>query len=450
MPYPLPGDGELTRPPREFVSVVIPTAFGEFRVRAFESSSGHVYLALLKGNVEGCAQVLARLHSECLTGDALGSLRCDCGVQLRTALRAVAAEGRGVVLYLTGQEGRGIGLVNKLLAYVEQDLGADTLEANLRLGLPPDTRDYADAAAVLRELGIRSVRLLSNNPVKADGLRSAGVKVDELVPLATASHLRNQRYLDTKQVRFGHLRPTGAGLVEPPQAPVEVRNLLGEVRPRPDRPYVLLKYAQTLDGRIATRNGDSKWISGEEERRVSHALRAACDAVLVGVGTVLQDDPQLTVRMVPGASPIRIVLDSNLRIPSDAKVLSDDAATIVMTGPDGDPSRAAELRRVGCAVRQVRRGPSGVDVSTALADLRQLGVQSVMVEGGSAVITSLLAAGLVDRLIVSISPTVVGAGVEAVGSLGTERISDGVRLTNRSLYVTGDDVLLGWDVQARV
>jgi len=408
-----------------------------------------VYLALLKGDVDDCGHVLTRLHSECLTGDALGSLRCDCGVQLRAALRAVAAEGCGVVLYLTGQEGRGIGLVNKLLAYVEQDLGADTLDANLRLGLPPDTRDYGEAAAVLRALGIRSVRLLSNNPGKADGLRRAGVEVESLVPLATASHLRNQRYLDTKERRFGHLHPTGADLVEPPGAPVDIRDLLGEVRPHRDRPYVVLKYAQTLDGRIATATGDSKWISGQEERRVSHGLRAACDAVLVGVGTVLHDDPQLTVRMVPGASPIRVVLDSNLRTPPDAKVLSDDAATIVITAPDGDPDRVEALRRMGCAVRPVRRGPRGVDVAAALADLRGQGVQSVLVEGGSAVITSLLAAGVVDRLVVSLSPTLVGTGVDAVGPLGTERIGDGVRLTNRRLYVTGDDVLLGWDVRRR-
>jgi GTP cyclohydrolase II len=447
MAHPLPDDADLARLPREFVSVLLPTPFGEFRMHAFESSLGHVYLALVKGQVDGGEQVLVRLHSECLTGDALGSLRCDCGVQLRAGLRTVAAAGRGVVLYLTGQEGRGIGLANKLLAYAEQDLGADTLDANLRLGLPPDTRDYADAAAVLLALGVRSVRLLSNNPTKAEALRRAGIRVDRMVPLATASHARNRHYLDTKELRFGHVRPSGAGLVEPPPAPVDVKNLLGAVRPQPHRPYVLVKYAQTLDGRIATRSGDSKWISGEEERRVSHALRAACDAVLVGVGTVLRDDPQLTVRMVPGASPIRVVLDSRLRTPPEAKVLSDEAATVLFAGPEADAARGAALERAGGAVRRIPQGRGGVDVVAALASLRHLGVQSLMVEGGSAVITSLFAARVVDRLVVSISPTVVGSGIEGIGALGTERIIDGVRLANRSLYATGDDLLLGWDVQ---
>src|SRR5688572_29605629 len=154
--------------PLEAASAPIPTPYGEFRARACESPSGHVHLALVFGEIGDGTSVLTRLHSECLTGDAIGSLRCDCGVQLRTALRMVAAEGRGIVLYLGGHEGRGIGLVNKLRAYVEQDAGADTVDANLRLGLHADLRDYGDAAEVLRSLGVGTVRLLSNNPAKAE------------------------------------------------------------------------------------------------------------------------------------------------------------------------------------------------------------------------------------------------------------------------------------------
>src|SRR4051794_21480474 len=171
---------------REVASVRTPTPFGAFQARAFEDPSGHVHLALVRGTIGDGRSVLTRLHSECLTGDALGSLRCDCGVQLRSALRTVAAEGRGVVLYLNGHEGRGIGLVNKLRAYMEQDAGADTVDANLRLGLDVDLREYGDAAAVLRSVGVRSVRLLSNNPAKAEGLRSHGVEVESLRSLSTA------------------------------------------------------------------------------------------------------------------------------------------------------------------------------------------------------------------------------------------------------------------------
>ena len=434
---------------REAASAPIPTAYGEFQARAFETSSGHLHLALVLGAMGDGGSVLTRLHSECLTGDALGSLRCDCGVQLRSALRTVAAEGRGVVLYLNGHEGRGIGLVDKLRAYVEQDAGADTVDANLRLGLDADLRNYDDAAAVLRALGVRSVRLLSNNPAKADGLRRNGVVVESLRSLGTAAHRRNRAYLATKQARLGHHQPAGNTLEELPAAPVDVGRLLGSQRPRADRPNVLLKYAQTIDGRIATQTGDARWISGEPERRVAHAMRAGCDAVLVGARTMLQDDPQLTVRMVPGASPLRVVLDSTLRTPLTANVLSDDAATLIVCRPDADPARRRALASTSVMVREVAAGPEGLRIMDVLRLLRSLGVASLLVEGGGRVITSMLRSGAVDRVVLSVSPTIIGAGVDAVGPLGISRVSEGIRLVNRSVYLAGDDVLFGFDVEDR-
>src|SRR3954469_17305344 len=431
---------------REVASAPIPTPYGEFQARAFEAPSGHVHLALVLGTMGDGRSVLTRLHSECLTGDALGSLRCDCGVQLRSALRIVASEGRGIVLYVNGHEGRGIGLVNKLRAYVEQDAGADTVDANLRLGLDVDLREYDDAAGVLRALGVRSVRLLSNNPAKVEGLRRHGVEVESMRALSTAAHRRNRAYLDTKQRRLGHLAPTGGALAEPPAAPVDVGSLLGELEPHSDRPSVVVKYAQTVDGRIATRTGDAKWISGEPERRVAHAMRAGSDAVLVGVGTLLQDDPQLTVRMVPGASPLRVVLDSTLRTPLTAKVLCEDAATVILCRPDADPARRKALAATGVTVRDVAAAPEGLRMDEVLRLLLSLGVSSLLVEGGGRVITSMLRAAAVDRIVVSLSPTIIGSGIEAVGPLGVDRVADGIRLVNRSVFSAGDDVLLGYDV----
>jgi riboflavin-specific deaminase-like protein len=225
-----------------------------------------------------------------------------------------------------------------------------------------------------------------------------------------------------------------------------VGSLLGPVQPRADRPCVVLKYAQTLDGRIAARSGDAKWISGERERQVSHAMRAGCDAVLVGAGTLLQDDPQLTVRMVPGASPLRVVLDSSLRTPLTARVLSDDAATVILCRPDADPACRRALVAAGATVREVAPAPEGLDVDEVLRLLRSLGVASLLVEGGGRVITSLLRAAVVDRVVVSLSPTIIGAGIEAVGPLGVDRVADGIRLVNRSVFLAGDDVLMGFDV----
>jgi 3,4-dihydroxy 2-butanone 4-phosphate synthase/GTP cyclohydrolase II len=290
------------------------------------------------------------------------------------------------------------------------------------------------------------VRLLSNNPGKAAGLRRHGVPVESLQPLRTTPNRHNRAYLETKQARLGHLRPTTPGPDELPASPVDVAGLLGSLDPRVDRPHVVLKYAQTLDGRIAARSGDAKWISGEPERQVAHAMRAGCDAVLVGANTLLQDDPQLTVRMVPGASPLRVVLDSTLRTPLTAKVLSDDAATVILCRPDADAGRRRALASTGVTVREVAPGPEGLRVDDVLRVLLDLGVSSLLVEGGGRVITSMLRAGAVDRIVVSLSPTIIGAGIEAVGPLGVDRVADGIRLVNRSVFLAGDDVLMGFDV----
>jgi GTP cyclohydrolase II len=429
----------------EIAELTLPTPFGEWRTLAFDHE-GSVHLCLCRGAIGDGEDILVRLHSECLTGDALGSLRCDCGVQLRQAQRAIAAEGRGVLVYSTGHEGRGIGLANKLRAYVLQDGGLDTLQANQHLGFPADQRTFADAATCLRALGVRSVRLMSNNPDKARALVDAGIPVLRVVGLPTAAHSRNVRYLTTKQDSLGHRVPMGSPLIDDVSPPDDIGALLGTVRPTETKPYVVVKYAQTLDGRIATSSGDSRWISGEEERRVSHALRASCDAVIVGVGTVLTDDPQLTVRMVPGASPIRVVLDSTLRIPDGSLVLGDDAATTIVTTDRSSAERRNDFRRRGIAVVVVPAGPCGVELDMALSVLRDQGIRSVLVEGGASVITSFLSRNLADRLVVGIAPRVLGSGTEAVKDLGVREVSQSLRIERRAVHLAGEDVLIAGDV----
>jgi 3,4-dihydroxy 2-butanone 4-phosphate synthase/GTP cyclohydrolase II len=183
----------------------LPTPVGVFRVRCYASRlDGRTHLALLYGEPEGAPEALVRLHSECLTGDVFSSLRCDCGAQLAEAMRRIAAEGRGAVVYLRGQEGRGVGFAHKLLAYRLQEGGVDTVEANARLGLPIDARDYAVGAQILADLGLASVRLLTNNPAKRAGLERAGVRVVERVPLETVPTPQNLRYLRAKRDRLGH------------------------------------------------------------------------------------------------------------------------------------------------------------------------------------------------------------------------------------------------------
>jgi GTP cyclohydrolase II len=431
--------------PREIANLTLPTPFGGWETHAFEWA-GSIHLCLCRGQIGDGEDVLVRMHSECVTGDALGSLRCDCGIQLRHAFRTIAAEGRGVLVYSTGHEGRGIGLANKLRAYLLQDQGFDTAEANEHLGFRVDERTFGDVAACLGVLGVRSVRLMSNNGDKAAALEAAGIPVREIVGLPTAAHARNVRYLSTKQAIMGHHAPMGVPVADGAGPPPDVASLLGEVRVRTSRPYVVVKYAQTIDGRIATSTGDARWISGEEERRTSHALRAACDAVLVGVGTIIADDPQLTVRMVPGASPIRVVLDPRLRIPGHARVLEDDGMTTIVTTSASSPERRAELRRRGVSVVVVPAASDGVDLTAALEALFADGIRSVLVEGGARVITSFLSLGVVDRLVVAIAPRLMGSGTDAVNDLGITEVASSIRLERRAVHVAGDDVLIAGDL----
>jgi 3,4-dihydroxy 2-butanone 4-phosphate synthase/GTP cyclohydrolase II len=184
----------------------LPTAHGEFRAIGFESLvDGTFHLALVKGEVEGKKDVLVRVHSECLTGDVFGSLRCDCGTQVHKALKAIDDAGVGVFLYMIGHEGRGIGLAHKLRAYQLQDMGFDTVEANLELGLPVDARDYGTGAQILRDLGITSMRLLTNNPAKRVGLEGYGLSVTERVPLEIAPCEENIDYLKAKKEKMDHI-----------------------------------------------------------------------------------------------------------------------------------------------------------------------------------------------------------------------------------------------------
>jgi GTP cyclohydrolase II len=196
---------ELVDPVTRLAQATLPTRFGEFRVSVFrvEGASGES-LALMRGDVTTHAPPLVRLHSECLTGDVLGSLRCDCGEQLQASLALIADAEAGVLLYLR-QEGRGIGLANKIRAYALQDDGLDTVDANLALGLPVDRREYASAAAILHHLGIRQARLLTNNPLKRAALEQHGITVVERVPLMVPPNPSNRGYLSTKARRMGHL-----------------------------------------------------------------------------------------------------------------------------------------------------------------------------------------------------------------------------------------------------
>lgn len=214
-------------------------------------------------------------------------------------------------------------------------------------------------------------------------------------------------------------------------------------------PLVTVKFAQTLDGRIATVTGNSQWISSAESQRLAHRLRTLNDAVMVGVGTILADNPQLTVRLVKGRNPTRIILDSGLRIPLNAKVLTNqESATTIMAATSGaDDERLSALRRMGIEVLVIREDEQGeVDLRHLLGILGQRGISSILVEGGAETITSLLRLNLVDRLVVIVAPKLMGKGIEAVGELNITDVSQTLKLSYSRTYRVGEDLV----IEARV
>ncbi|WP_297957622.1 GTP cyclohydrolase II [uncultured Neisseria sp.] len=181
----------------------LPTEWGVFTMHGFEEADGQEHIALSMGDFSDGLPVLSRIHSECLTGDALFSQKCDCGPQLKAAIQAVQKEGRGIIVYLR-QEGRGIGLINKIRAYRLQDQGLDTVEANLKLGLPVDARDFSLAKHIYDHLGVHEIKLLTNNPEKVSTLQQAGISIVERIPLQVGENSENERYLHTKAEKLGH------------------------------------------------------------------------------------------------------------------------------------------------------------------------------------------------------------------------------------------------------
>ncbi len=425
-------DNMIVRRARETEAAAsLPTRHGELRIHVFRLGDETEVVALVHGQVAGDDPVLVRVHSECLTGEALGSLRCDCGEQLEAGLEQVGRAERAVLLYLR-HEGRGIGLFDKIRAYALQDGGLDTVDANVALGLPIDGRDYAAAAAVLHKLGVRRARVLTNNPAKLRALAEHGIEVLERVPIEALPNAVNLSYLRTKARRMGHLLDG-----EPFVSSAPGRN------GHHTRPAVTVHYAQTIDGRIAARTGDAHWVSGESSLRLAHELRASHHAVMVGIGTVLADDPRLTVRLVEGRSPIRVIVDSKLRVPIVASVLADRSTrTIVATAPNAPEERARAIRAAGGEVLRAHADDRGaVDLTDLVRRLRGLGIGSLLIEGGRGIITSALRDHLVDRLVVCIAPKVIGEGVDAVGDLHIDYLRQALTFSRARFVTCGEDLI---------
>lgn len=426
---------------------VLPTQHGTFRMTAYRDDSGEEHVVVSVGIHDDdpldAPSPLVRVHSECLTGDALGSRRCDCGEQLQHALHLIAQEGRGAVVYVRGHEGRGIGLVEKLRAYELQDTGVDTVDANLQLGHPADARTYDQSAAMLADLGVRSVRLLSSNPAKEQALTGLGITIEERRPLIVPPRPENERYLATKRERMGHDRHAldewelllagqvpSSGVLADRYGPLVVGGRTV--------PLVVAQLGQSIDGFIASRTGDAEYVTGDADREHLHRLRALVDAVVVGAATVAADDARLTVRAVPGDNPVRVVLDPRGVLPHDTPTLTDGAAeTLWVVGPE------VEVPASGLAdhVEVVRWEDDGPMAPRRVLDLLAArGLPRVLVEGGGRLVSAFVEAGEVDRLFLTTAPVLIGDGVPGLRVGGTDRLADALRPAARR-WVLGEDVV---------
>ena len=418
---------------RRMTATRLPTEAGLFTLYLYHNSQDNKeHMALVLGEPQADQPIMVRVHSECFTGDVLGSRRCDCGPQLQRAMQLIADRGSGILLYLR-QEGRGIGLLEKMRAYNLQDEGYDTVDANLALGHGADERDYTIGALILRDLGVNQVQILTNNPAKIEALQALGLTVTERLPLTTAVTPDNATYLQTKVTRMRHMLE------------------LDEMRPtwpqRNGRPYITLSYAQSLDGSIALRRGQPTPISGPETLRLTHQLRADHDAILVGIGTVLADNPRLTVRLVAGSDPQPVILDSQLRLPLTANLWQNGRLPWIATHETADPAQIAALEAAGATVWPLPSDGLGfVSLLDLMARLKEAGINSLMVEGGARVITSFLVQQLVDQLIVTVSPRLLG-GLNVVENLGQRLNGHGLpHLNNPHYQWLGQDMVLSGEV----
>lgn len=419
------------------VSTSIPSKYGSFELSLFTTNQDQKeHLVLTYGVVKKAEDVLVRIHSECFTGDILGSLRCDCGDQLQISMSKIAIEGKGVIIYLR-QEGRGIGLLEKLKTYNLQDLGKDTIDANLALGHKEDERSYEIAAEILKELQVKSVRLMTNNPRKIEALINFNLSIAERIPVKGPISSHNAFYLLTKAKKMEHYSEEA-----------ELRELLDKctASKQIQKPLVTLAYAQSLDGAISHHEKQKLILSSEESLVMTHKLRSESDAILVGVGTIISDDPLLTVRHFKGKNPLAVILDSKLRIPLTARILKNSTPPLIFTTKAANAERKQILLQLNIRVIEIESTPDDrIDLKQMLEILFRLGIKSIMVEGGREIITSFINENLIDKVIITIAPLFIGGN-----SVLSKEIPNPVnfpRLRNVIQYKLGTDIIITGDIE---
>jgi len=367
---------------RFYSEATLPTALGPFRVRVYRDAKGEESIALIANAVEDAEDVALRVHSACMTSETFGSLKCDCRQQLDLSLEYVQRHG-GLVIYLD-QEGRGIGLGNKIRAYALQQQGHDTISANEALDLPVDSRSYEAVQAILADLGVRSVRLMTNNPDKIAALGRLGVRVAGTIPVVVPGNEHSVDYLETKRVRMGHtIGPRAAPEPMPPPGPAAAPAAR-------ERPFIHLNFAIRAPGTVQAEV--SRGVSCPEDWTRVHGLRERYTAIAVGALTWSKDRPRLTAREEHLHRPARRQPERVIFMGSRGYWPQPDGRRTIVVGRGVPP-------REGCLAVEA----DGHDLAAPLAALRRLAIDSMLVEGGPTLLASFLAQDVADEITIYVS-----------------------------------------------
>lgn len=390
---------------KNLVKTRLPTGFGDFSLYLY-LEGGKEHLALVKGEVAGSAPVPVRVHSECLTGDVFGSRRCDCGDQLKHTLMYLGRQEAGMLIYLR-QEGRGIGLLKKMEAYNLQDQGLDTVEANIQLGHQPDERDYGIAARILRDLGVSSIRLITNNPHKVEELEGHGIKVAARIPIEVGQHEENLGYLKSKAERMAHLLrfseqvPTDHDFAF--MAPLLDQLALARNSDQA-RPFVTLAYAQSLDGvPLARREGST---DHPRDMALGQYLKVHHDAILLSAS-----DACSSLSKDPGGV-LRVVLDPTLVLGADGlPELLEAGRLLVITTENPDVGLRQRLEAQGVRVIALPSSDGlSFKPSHVLARLSAEGIRTLLVHGEDPTIGGFIQGQLIDYCVITLVASFLGGG----------------------------------------
>lgn len=378
------------------VQTRIPTRHGEFTLYYYSNNiDNKEHIAFVKSEVKGLSKVPVRMHSECFTGDVLGSRRCDCGEQLDMALQLIDQAGKGVLIYLR-QEGRGIGLLKKLQAYNLQDQGLDTVDANIQLGHLPDERNYSIAALILKDLGINSIQLITNNPHKIDELKQLGIHVEQRIAIEPDYHHDNVDYLKAKAEKMSHLLSFANAHSESIVAQLEfILPLIVQLQQQKiqrNRPFVTFAYDKN--------SGVNAKASSTQV--LTTILRRHHDAVLVDISTVLEDDPGLNVDGLQIDDPEPVIFDYSLCFPEQAALMQESTKrpiiyTCSKTWANQDEAKINRLMQRGVRFIRVDETSTGqLDITAVLASLADLHINTLLVESNSVLAQQFIDHGVAD------------------------------------------------------